>query len=276
MFNLVRMRLTGVLIGWLLAVVSFAQGVEYQVLISTNMGAMRVKLYNDTPMHRDNFLKLVEEKHFDGTLFYRVVRNFVIQGGSSDSRYAPAGARIGYGDASRVIDSEFRANRFHKKGAICAPRQPEAINHFKMSDVSQFYIVKGKVFTSAELDLMEQARNNPIMVDLKKRYYLPKKDALDSLKSADPAGFNKLLREIKEKINFEYSLSQKLELTEQQREAYTTVGGCPELDGEYTVFGEVVEGLDVIDKIAALAVDKNDRPLKDVKITVSIVKLNAQ
>ena len=241
------------------------------VLIATNLGNIKVRLYNDTPFHRDRFLQLVEKKHFDGTLFYRVVKNFVIQGGSSDSRNAAPGQHIGYGTDAEIISSEFVKNRFHKKGALCAPRQPEAINHFKMSDVSQFYIVKGRKYTTQELDLMEKARNNPIMIDLKRKYYLPYKEELDQLKASDPAEFNKRLRAIKQQIDFDYSVSRKLEFTPEQRHAYTTVGGCPDLDGDYTVFGEVVEGLDVVDKIAVLQTDKNDRPLKDVKITMSVV-----
>lgn len=248
-----------------------AQQSHAYVLISTNMGNIKVKLYNDTPNHRDNFLKLVDKKHFDGTLFYRAVKDFVIQGGSSDSRNAPAGKHIGYGTSAVTIDAETLPHHYHKKGAVCAPRQPEDINHFKMSDISQFYIVKGRKFTADELDKLQQLRNNPIMVELKKTHYLPYKEELQKLKETDPAAFNKLLREIKEKIDVGYALSNKLELSEQQIADYTALGGCPDLDGEYTVFGEVVEGLEVVDKIAALPVDKNDRPLKDVKINISIV-----
>jgi len=245
-------------------------GQEYThyVLIKTNMGDMKVKLYNDTPNHRNEFLKLVNKGHFDGTLFYRVIKNFVIQGGSSDSRNAPPGKHIGYGNAAVNIDAEFRDNHFHKKGAICAPRQPEDANHFKMSDISQFYIVQGKVWSNEQLDILEKNTNIPIKNDLKRKYYLPRKEELAKLKKEDPRAFNELLREIKEKINFEYSLSDYLEFSEEQRKAYTTIGGLPDLDGEYTVFGEVVEGFDVIDKIAALKTDKNDRPFTDVVIAI--------
>jgi len=233
---------------------------------------MKVKLYNETPEHRDNFLKLVGEQHFDGTLFYRVVKGFVIQGGSSDSRNAAPRRAIGYGKAIN-IDAEYHENCYHKRGAICAPRQPEEVNHFKMSDISQFYIVQGRKYTNEELDLIEKATNNPIKKELKRQYYLPHKEELAQLKTEDPKGFNKLLREIKDKINFHYSISDKLEFTETQRKDYTSIGGTPELDGDYTVFGEVVEGMSVINKIAALPVDKNNRPSADVKIKVSIVKL---
>lgn len=247
-----------------------AQEPVYYVNISTNMGNMKVKLYNETPNHRDNFLKLVGDRHFDGTLFYRVVKGFVIQGGSSDSRNAAPGRAIGYGKAIN-IDAEYHENCFHKRGAVCAPRQPEEVNHFKMSDISQFYIVQGRKYANDELDMIEKATNNPIKIELKKQYYLPHKEELARLKQEDPQAFNKLLREIKDKINFHYSLSDKIEFNEAQRKAYNTIGGTPELDGDYTVFGEVVEGMSVINKIASLPVDKNNRPRTDVQIKVSIV-----
>ncbi|WP_430814288.1 peptidylprolyl isomerase [Carboxylicivirga sp. RSCT41] len=263
-------RLLFLILSLFIVSATIAQEPVYYVNISTNMGTMKVKLYNETPEHRDNFLKLVQEKHFDGTLFYRVVKGFVIQGGSSDSRNAAPGRAIGYGKAIN-IDAEYHENCYHKKGALCAPRQPEEVNHFKMSDVSQFYVVQGRKYTNEELDMIEKATNNPINIELKKQYYLPHKEELARLKKEDPKAFNKLLREIKDKINFHYSISDKVEFNEEQRQVYTTIGGTPELDGDYTVFGEVVEGLSVINKIAALAVDKNSRPRTDVKIKVSIV-----
>lgn len=251
---------------------ALAQEPVYYVNISTNLGTMKVKLYNETPNHRDHFLKLMDKQHFDGTLFYRVVKGFVIQGGSSDSRNAAPRRAIGYGKAIN-IDAEYHDNCFHKKGALCAPRQPEEVNHFKMSDISQFYIVQGRKYTLEELELVEKATNNPIKIELKKQYYLPHKEELAKLKTEDPRAFNKLLRKIKDDINFHYSISDKLEFTDVQKEVYSTIGGTPELDGDYTVFGEVVEGFNVIEKIASLPVDKNNRPISDVKIKVSIVIL---
>lgn len=259
---------------FLFTILIFASSIASQsrhVVISTNMGDIKIMLYDDTPKHRDSFIQLANEGHYDGTLFYRVIKNFVIQGGSSDSKNAPAGKHIGYGSSKLVIDSEFTENRFHKKGAICAPRQPENINHFKMSDISQFYIVQGKVYTTEELDLIEKATNNPIKIALKKEYYLPHQDELKKLKSENPKEFNRRLREIKEKINVEYAVSDKIEFTEKQREVYTTKGGLPELDGDYTVFGEVVSGLAVLNKIAALKTDKNNRPYTDVKLVVRVL-----
>ncbi len=254
----------------LLTITITAKAQSTTAVISTNMGDIKIMLYDDTPKHRDSFIKLAKEGHYDGTLFYRVVKNFVIQGGSSDSRNAPAGKHIGYGSSKLTIDSEFNENHFHKRGALCAPRQPEDINHFKMSDISQFYIVQGKIYSDKELDLLEKATNNPIKIALKKKYYLPVKDSLASLKKTDPEAFNTLLRKVKGKIAFDYAISNKLEFTDEQRKVYTTRGGLPELDGDYTVFGEVIEGMNVVNKIAALPVDENNRPLTDVKLVILI------
>ncbi len=243
-----------------------------QVLISTNLGDITVMLYDETPNHRDNFVKLVNSGHFDGTLFYRVVKNFVVQGGSSDSRNAAKGKHIGYGYSAVTINSEFSDSLFHKKGALCAPRQPDEINMFKKSDVSQFYFAVGRVYTDEELDIIENNHNIPIKKKLKQDIYLPRKAELAKLKESDPKAYNELLREIKQRIAIEYELAHKLEFTKREREAYTTIGGIPDLDGNYTVFGEIIKGMDVLDKIAALSTDKNDRPYTDVKIFTKVIK----
>ncbi len=243
------------------------------VQVKTNFGNMKVMLYDDTPGHRDEFLRLVNEKHFDGTLFYRSVKNFVIQGGSSDSRNAPAGKHIGYGEEAVNIDSEFSKQRFHKKGAVCAPRQPEKINHFKSSDISQFYIVKGRVYTGEELDNLERIHNNPIKKEIKDTYFTPFKAELDKFKSENPEQYNKRVLEIRENMALQYQLSDKLEFSTSQRQIYTTLGGTPDLDNEYTVFGEVVEGMAVLDKIASIPVDANDRPVNDVTMSIVILQV---
>lgn len=249
-----------------------AKAQSHDVLISTNMGDITIMLYDDTPNHTKEFMKLVNSGHFDKTLFYRVIANFVVQGGSSDSRKAPRGKHIGYGSSKLVIDAEFRENRIHKKGAICAPRQPDAINLFKKSDVSQFYFVQGKVYTNEQLDIIEKNHNIPIKKKLKAEYYLPKKAELAKLKTTDAKAYNTLLREIKDKINYEYSIAKTLEFTEQQRSVYTSIGGIPDLDGKYTVFGEVKKGLTVLDRIATLKTDKNNRPYTDVVINAKVIK----
>ncbi|MDO4461273.1 MAG: peptidylprolyl isomerase [Bacteroidia bacterium] len=243
---------------------------KVRVRIHTNMGDMVAMLYDDTPKHRNEFIKLVQEKHFDGTLFYRVVKNFVIQGGSSDSKNAKPGQHIGYGDEADNIDSEFTKKRFHKFGALCAPRQPDKVNMLKTSDISQFYIVKGQVVADSILTLMEKRVNNPIKKKLHETYHYPHKQRLAELKATDKKAYNALAKEIKEKIEFEYRISDYLEFTQEQREAYTTIGGTPDLDGEYTVFGELISGFDVLRKISTLKTDKNDRPLQDVRMTITI------
>ena len=242
-----------------------AQDDYYYVLIKTNMGNMRVRLYNETPEHRKVFLQLANSGHYNGTLFYRVIKNFVVQGGSSDSRKAPAGKRIGYGE-SYNISSEFVKDCFHKKGALCAPRQPEVSTISRCLILPSFYIVHGRFIPTRNL-ISWRRQYNPILKELRERFLVPHKEELDRLREEGKiAEYNELARKIKSDIEFEFSVSKHLKFTPEQRKAYTTVGGIPQLDGDYTVFGEVIEGLDVLDKIAALETDKNDRPLKDVII----------
>jgi cyclophilin family peptidyl-prolyl cis-trans isomerase len=253
--------------------VGFSQSKEVE--ISTNMGTMKFKLYEDTPKHRDAFIELAKEKYYDGTLFYRVIQDFLIQGGSKSSKDAAPGKRIGYGDPDKTVDDEIFSNHFHKKGALCAPRQPDESNPFKQSDISQFYIVKGRVHTVGELDTMELAVNRPIRNKIVNDIMTPDVRAeLKLLKEEKKVTeFRELAQEIKDKIETGYRYSPGvLEFSEDQREAYTTVGGYPDLDGKFTVFGECISGFDVIDKIAALPTDKNNRPFTDVKITVTVLK----
>lgn len=245
------------------------------VQISTNLGIMKFRLYNDTPKHRDAFIQLASEGYYDQTLFYRVIQDFLIQGGSRSSRNAAPGKRIGYGDPDKTVDDEIRPQYCHKKGALCAPRQPDEVNPFKQSDISQFYIIKGKVYTNGELDTLEIAVNRPIRNKINARYLTPEvKAKLKSLKADKKVDeFRTIADEVKKQIETEYSLSPgKLIFTEEQRKAYTTTGGYPDLDGKYTIFGECISGLDIIDKIAALKTDENHRPFTDVKITVTITE----
>ena len=250
-------------------------GQTHQVLISTNMGNMKFMLYDDTPLHRDAFLELVRNGHFNGTLFYRVIPDFMIQGGSKDSRNAPPGKYIGYGDPTKTVNDEILKNRICKKGALCAPRQPDEVNIFKQSDISQFFIIQGRKYSSGQIDTMELAVNRPIKKRIIEEIYTSeKKELFNKLKEEkkyDEA--RKLADEIKDDIAVKYHLAEgKLEFTPEQREAYTTIGGSPEIENEYTVFGEILEGMDVIDKIAALKTDKNSRPLKDVVIQIEVLK----
>lgn len=238
------------------------------VVIETNYGTMKALLYDDTPNHSDHFLKLVKQGYFNGTLFHRVVKGFMIQGGAQDSRNAPAGAQIGGGRTDMDILPEFHAHHFHKKGALAAPRRGDNENPQKKSDASQFYIVHGKVYTPGRLDSMEMAVNVPIKNKIVREHYLPHKDDLAKLKaSSDAAAFNALLDSVLHVVDSLYNAAPgKFFWPEGVKEAYTTLGGAHHLDGEYTVFGEVTDGWEVIDKIAALPVDGNSRPDPDAKI----------
>jgi cyclophilin family peptidyl-prolyl cis-trans isomerase len=251
----------------------FAQGRIVQ--ISTNLGTMKFRLYNETPKHRDAFIQLAKEGYYDQTLFYRVIQDYLIQGGSRSSRNAAPGKRIGYGDPDKTVDDEILPQFFHKKGALCAPRQADNINPFKQSDISQFFIIKGQVFTSGKLDTLEMAVNRPIQNKINAQYLTPEiKAKLAKLKSEKKVEeFRAIADEVKRQIDTEYQFHPgKMIFNEEQRKAYTTIGGYPDLDGKYTIFGECISGLEVIDKIAALKKDENDRPFTDVKITVTILE----
>lgn len=243
--------------------------------ISTNLGTMKFRLYDDTPKHSSAFIQLANEEYYNGTLFYRVIKDFLIQGGSKSSKDAAPGKRIGYGDPDKTVDDEILSHYFHKKGVLCAPRQPDDINPFKQSDISQFFIVKGRVLTEGALDTMEMAVNRPIRKKVIQRVMTDKVRAeLKKLKEEKKVGeFRDLARQVKDNIETEYKLQTgTIEFSEEQRKTYTTVGGYPDLDGKYTIFGECISGFDVIDKIAALKTDKNDRPFSDVKIEVKVLK----
>lgn len=254
-------------------VVIYAQEKEIRAVIETNMGNITVKLYNDTPKHRDAFVQLARSGHYDGTLFYRVIKDFMIQGGSSDSKNAIPGQVIGYGK-SKIIDSEIRDIHYHKKGALAAPRQPDRVNFFKESDIAQFYIVDGRKYPIEELDLIEKKVNNPIRNAIQKKYYTKeKKILLDSLRKLNKVKeFREIANKIKQDMAFEWEANtDKIYMPEDKKQDYHMLGGVDHLDREYTVFGEVIDGLDVIDKIAALPTDSSDRPLKDVRMKIKIL-----
>ena len=187
-----------------------------KVLLKTSFGDITIALYDDTPTHRDNFHKLVNDKFYDGVLFHRIIKGFMIQGGDPDSKTAKSGQRLGSGDVGYTIPAEFVPTHFHKRGAVCAARMGDNVNPQKASSGCQFYIVDGTVYDNDKLNMIAQRTG----------------------KTFSP----------------------------EQIEAYTTVGGAPFLDGDYTVFGEVISGMDVVDKIANQPKDGADRPLEDIKI----------
>lgn len=187
-----------------------------KVLLKTSFGDITIALYDETPKHKENFLKLVNEKFYDGVLFHRIIQGFMIQGGDPDSKNAKPGQQLGAGDIGYKIPAEIVNGRFHKRGAVAAAREGDQVNPQKASSGCQFYIVDGTVYDNDKMDMISQRTSKTF--------------------------------------------------SSEQVEAYTTIGGAPWLDGDYTVFGEVVSGMDVVDKIAAQKKDRNDRPLEDIKI----------
>jgi peptidyl-prolyl cis-trans isomerase B (cyclophilin B) len=213
-----------------LCLVSCAKQEGTRVVFETTKGTIELKLYDATPLHRDNFLSLVKEGAYDSLLFHRVIKDFMIQGGDPDSRNAGPGVLLGEGDRPYTVPAEFRLEEgiFHRRGALAAARESDDVNPEQRSSAMQFYIVWGSVFTDERLDYVQQ--------------------------------------------RLDQATDGKVKFTPEMREVYKTVGGTPHLDGQYTVFGEVVSGLDVVDTIQQVATDENDRPLEDVRILRAYVK----
>lgn len=235
--------------------------------IKTNVGTMKMQLYDDIPNHTRTFKGRAKQGLFNGTLFTRVIPGFMIQGGAPDSKNAPAGARIGHGDRNAEIMPEPASSYFHQKGALAAPRQDISINPKKKSDMSQFFIVQGKVYRSGELDTLELAKNQKARKKALDEFYYPIKTELDSLKVNDPKLYNQKVVAINAKRDSVVRATPgHLIFTPEQREAYTTVGGSPHLDGEYIIFGQMIEGFEVLDEIARQPKDAYDRPKKDIRI----------
>jgi peptidylprolyl isomerase len=251
---------------------------ETMVLISTNFGDITIKLYNETPHHRDNFIKLVEEGFYDSTIFHRVITQFMIQGGDPDSKNAKPGQQLGNGGPGYEINPEFRSNLYHKRGALAAAREGDRVNPEKKSSGSQFYIVQGRVFTKEEMEIQMQRANQEAISsffatfinDPKNLKYRKQVDSCRTAKDMD--GLMKLQKELEELNKDEIAKISTVKFNKEQMELYTTVGGAPHLDGAYTVFGEVVSGIDVIDKIAAVEKDGSNRPLVDIKMNMKILK----
>lgn len=246
---------------------------ESHVLVKTEFGEIKIKLYDDTPKHKENFIKLVNEGFYDDLLFHRVINGFMVQGGDPKSKDAKPGDMLGSGGPGYTIPAEINPKHFHKKGALATARQPNSSNPEKNSSGSQFYIVQGRVFRPGELDTMVFSINGQRQEIMMREQFNLEKSKFDAIRGQnDPAGFNMLLAELREKVDSMYKAGPQFDLTAEQREIYTTIGGYPSLDGEYTVFGEVVEGLDVVDKIAAVQVNKANRPLEDVRMKIEIEK----
>ena len=237
------------------------------VTINTSAGILKAKLYDDVPNHVRTFIERAKRGEYDGTLFTRVLPEFMIQGGAPDSRNAPAGARCGFGDRNSEIMPEMRPHHFNKRGALAAPRQNDDINPQKKSDMSQFYIVQGKVYTNGELDTLEMIANQDIKEKAMQKFFYPVRAVLRMQKASNKREYQKRLRKINAQVDSMVRATPgHLLFTKEQRKAYTTEGGCHHLDGNYTVYGELIEGFDVLDAIAGQPRDEYDRPKKDVRI----------
>ena len=238
-----------------------------KVRIQTTLGTFTVLLYGDTPRHRDNFLKLAREGFYDSTLFHRVISNFMIQTGDPDSKHAAPGQRLGAGDPGYTLEAEINFPRhFHKRGALAAARQGDQVNPQRRSSGSQFYVVTGEKVSPAQMaQLRTHLKNNQLQATfngLAAAHF-------DEIRQLQMAGDNAGLETLRQRLIAETEsivAKHPMEITPEMEQAYTTVGGASHLDGQYTVFGEVIDGMDVIDKIEHVDTDAADRPLQDVRI----------
>lgn len=243
-----------------------------KVIIKTTKGDIRVRLYDETPKHRDNFIKLAKEGYYDGTLFHRVIKDFMIQGGDPDSKDAPKGKRLGTGGPDYTIPAEFvYPQYFHKRGALSAARLGDEVNPERESSGSQFYIVWGKTFKASELKQMEKQmamqQEQQVFQSLAAAH---RDEIMDMRRNRNRNGLMQLQDKLVEETKAKCKEMGKPTFTPEQVETYTTVGGTPFLDNQYTVFGEVEEGLDVVEAIQNCKTSRDDRPEEDIKMTVVV------
>lgn len=233
--------------------------------ISTSLGNIKIRLYDDTPKHRDNFLKLAKEGYYDGVLFHRVIDGFMVQTGDPESKNAPKGSMLGSGGPGYTIPAEIEyPKHYHKYGALAAARTGDNMNPMRESSGSQFYIVTGKKYNEPTLAKMQEMA---LQKELQSYFMNLQRENMDTIRalraSKDSVGLEnlrqKLIKETEENVHPQ-------EMTEKQLKDYTTIGGAPHLDNQYSVFGEVLEGMDIVEKIQKSATDSNDRPLEDIKI----------
>ena len=240
-----------------------------KVKIETTLGDITVRLYDETPIHRDNFVKLVKEGYYDGTLFHRVIKDFMIQGGDPDSKGAPAGKMLGVGGPDYTLEAEIKDNLYHKRGALAAARQGDEVNPERRSSGSQFYIVWGQVYKENQLNqLGKQIRMQKVQDAFNALAKARREEIMQMRRERNRAGLqelqDQLIAEAENKVG-------KQGLTDQQMQLYSTVGGTPHLDGQYTVFGEVEEGLNVVEQIQNTATGRADRPTNDIDMRMTII-----
>ena len=240
-----------------------------KVKIETTLGDITVRLYDETPIHRDNFVKLVKEGYYDGTLFHRVIKDFMIQGGDPDSKGAPAGKMLGVGGPDYTLEAEIKDNLYHKRGALAAARQGDEVNPERRSSGSQFYIVWGQVYKENQLNqLGKQIRMQKVQDAFNNLAKARREEIMQMRRERNRAGLqelqDQLIAEAENKVG-------KQGLTDEQMQLYSTVGGTPHLDGQYTVFGEVEEGLNVVEQIQNTATGRADRPTNDIDMRMTII-----
>jgi peptidyl-prolyl cis-trans isomerase B (cyclophilin B) len=269
-------RYSLILVGFFFLLISgCGQNKDHVVTIKTKYGDMVAILYDETPKHKENFLKLAKEHYFDSLLFHRVIQGFMIQGGDPDSKNAKPGAPLGQGGPTYTIEAEFRPEYFHEKGALSAARLGDAQNPTKASSGSQFYIVQGIKSSEAEL------RIDPVKLNTAMQQFFQNPDnkpAYDSIiryyQTRDMKGYQDYVLKLKPRIEKETGIVAEKDISPEKLKAYTTVGGAPHLDGEYTVFGKIIKGLDIIDKIAAQPVGAGDRPMEDIRMSVTVEEMS--
>ena len=247
-------------------------GNETLVSLQTTMGDITVKLYDETPQHRDNFVKIIKDGVLDSTLFHRVIKNFMIQAGDPNSKNATDTTVLGNGDMGYTIPAEINPKFFHKKGVLAAARTGDEVNPERASSGCQFYIVTGRKFSEAQMITMENQMNEQRLdevFDSIARKHM--KEIYKLRKANDTEALLDLQDKIEAQARAEVKKQPALKYSKEQIQAYTTVGGAPHLDGAYTIFGEVVEGMDIVDNIGGARTNRADRPLTDIRILKATV-----
>lgn len=243
-----------------------------KVKIQTTLGDIIVRLYDETPLHRDNFVKLAKEGFYDGTLFHRVIRDFMIQGGDPDSKGAPAGKQLGTGGPGYTIDAEIKEGIYHKRGALAAARQGDEVNPERKSSGSQFYIVWGDIYKEGQMrQIAKQMEMQQMQQAFNALALQHREEIMQMRRDRNRAG----LQDLQDRLAAEAEAQVRENgagLTKKQKEIYTTIGGTPHLDGQYTVFGEVESGLETVDMIQQSATSRGDRPVDDITIRITVVE----
>lgn len=241
--------------------------------ISTSLGDIIVRLYDETPLHRDNFVKLAKEGYYDGTIFHRVIKNFMIQGGDPDSKNPTPEGRYGTGGPDYTIEAEIKPGLYHKRGALAAARQGDEVNPERRSSGSQFYIVWGQTYNAGQMKQLSKQIEMQAQQQIFNQLVAENRAKIMELRrNRDQEGLMELQNDLVAQTQAIAAEQPSQGLTEAQQQIYSTTGGTPHLDGQYTVFGEVIEGLDIVGKIQEAATRPDDRPKEDIFMNVSIVE----